>query len=477
MCQYSTMNSGRIIKHSLCLLFAISVLQSKAGNKIKIYFNHPVDNGVSTGINAVDAGGSVADTIVAYINRSKYTIDIAQYDYNQSSYANIATAINNAFSRGVSVRWIYDGSSSNTGLTLLNGGIHTLGSPTSSAYSIMHNKFVVIDANSTDPSDATVITGSFDWSSEQFNTDYNNAVILQDSAIAHAYTAEFNMMWGDTGQAPNISASKFGPFKTDLGRHSFTIDGHNVELYFSPSDGTNTHIQGAISSANTDLYFGMYTFTDNSDATLIVSKHTGGVYVAGIDDSYSNSYSPHGTFTSGLGSNFKVYSGVGIYHNKFMIVDPSDICSDPQVLTGSHNWSVSANTTNDENTIIIHDDTSANIYYQSFHADFAGMGGTLSTIPGCVTAVQTAANTENELAAFPNPSNGTVTISYQLPVSQKMTIALYTITGQKIATVADGETQAAGRYNYELKIAQAGMYFVCMDSEQGRFMRRLVVAQ
>ena len=58
-----------------------------------------------------------------------------------------------------------------------------------------------------------------------------------------------------------------------------------------------------------------------------------------------------------------------------------------------------------------------------------------------------------------------------------MTIALYTITGQKIATVADGETQAAGRYNYELKIAQAGMYFVCMDSEQGRFMRRLVVAQ
>src|SRR6185437_15699034 len=103
-----------------------------------------------------------------------------------------ATAINNAYTRGVQIRWIYDGSSSNTGLSLLNAAINTLGSPTTSSYGIMHNKFVIIDANSSDVNDAIVWTGSFDWSSEQFNTDVNNAIVIQDSALAHAYTDEFN---------------------------------------------------------------------------------------------------------------------------------------------------------------------------------------------------------------------------------------------------------------------------------------------
>ncbi|MES2701543.1 MAG: hypothetical protein V4649_02835 [Bacteroidota bacterium] len=41
-----------------------------------------------------------------------------------------------------------------------------------------------------------------------------------------------------------------------------------------------------------------------------------------------------------------------------------------------HNWSVSANTKNDENTVIIRNDTAANIYYQTFRANFTAAGGT-----------------------------------------------------------------------------------------------------
>ncbi len=464
-------------KRLLLFLCVIASLNVNAGNKILYYFNRPVDNSVSTGVNAVYST-NIADTLVAYISRSKYTIDIAQYDYNQSgSYANIATAINAAFARGVQVRWIYDGSSSNTGLTALNASIHTLGSPTSGSYGIMHNKFVVIDAGSSDPGDAVVWTGSFDWSSEQFGTDYNNAVVLQDSALAHAFTDQFNMMWGGTGTAPDLSTNKFGPDKTDLGRHSFTIDGNQVELYFSPADGTNTHIQTAISSANVDLYFGMYTFTDYTDANMIVAKHASGVYVAGINDSYSNSYSPHDIFTAGLGSNFIVYNSTGIYHNKFMIVDPSDACSDPLVLTGSHNWTASANTKNDENTLIIHNAAAANIYYQSFHANFTLFGGTLTPVSGCPTSVSANNTQTEEPSVYPNPSNGNITATYHLSSPEKVNVEIFNVLGQKVVSVVANELQQPGNYAYNTEIHASGMYFARFTIGANSYNRKLIIAK
>lgn len=356
---------------------------------IAVYFNQPVDTSVATGVKAKYLNNSFADTVVAYINRAKYSIDIAQYDYNQSAgYANIANALNSAYLAGKKVRWIYDSSQSNTGLALLNPGIRTLGSPTTSAYGIMHHKFIVIDANSSNPGDAVVSTGSEDWGITQFNLANNNLLFLQDSALAHAYLAQFNMMWGDTGAIPNTALSKFGPFKSDLGAHTFHIDGKLVELYFSPTDATNTHILSTINSANTDLYFGVFTFTSAADANAIVARQTAGVYVAGITDQNSSTGAAYPILTSGLGSNMKTFTGSGalVYHHKMAIIDPSNACSDPMVLTGSHNWTTSANTKNDENTLIIHSDTIANIYYQAFKAEYEALSGTLTPIAPCVPA-------------------------------------------------------------------------------------------
>jgi phosphatidylserine/phosphatidylglycerophosphate/cardiolipin synthase-like enzyme len=268
----------------LILIYIFVVYTSYAGNRIKVYFNKPVDVSVSTGVNAVYLNSCMADTLVAYINRSKYTLDIAVYSYTQGSYANIATAVNNAYSRGVRVRWIYDSSMSNTGVALLNPAINTLSHPTTTG--IMHCKFAIIDGRSSDPDDAFVWTGSPNWTTNNFNTDFNNIVIVQDSGLAHAYLGQFNHMWGDTGLAPNVTLSKFGPAKGDLGRHLFTVDGNLVEVYFSPSDSTNNKIQATINTANKDLYFAMYAFTHNANASLIMSRHSGGVYVAGINDNF-----------------------------------------------------------------------------------------------------------------------------------------------------------------------------------------------
>ena len=466
-----------------------------AGNKIKYYFNRPVYTTVSTGVNAAYLNNCSADTLVAYLNRAQYSLDICQYDFEKTWSYNIdtldtvfvpkvAAAIDSAYARGVKVRYIYEASNANTGLSLLDTThIHTLGSPQGANYTIMHNKFVVIDAKSPHAAtDAIVWTGCMNWYYEQFNWDYNNIVVVQDSALASAYTAEFNMMWGDTGIAPNTATSKFGMYKTDLGLHNFTIDGKQVELYFSPSDGTNTHILSTIATADKDLYFGMYTFTMSTDASQIMSRYGSGVYVSGIDDSWSDGYSPYSTFTSGLGSHFKVYneSTDTLFHNKYLIVDPSDSCSDPMVLTGSHNWSSSANTHNDENTLIIHDASAANQYYQYFKATFNMLGGSL-TPPALSCVFPTALPSTTEVAAnavlYPNPASGQVWLTYGLPAATEVAVSLTDMTGREMNQIASSRLQEAGRHQLCFNTPAAGIYMVVIRVGQATITKKLIVAQ
>lgn len=449
----------------LLLIVAFS-FHANAQNKIKYYFTQPVNTSVSKGVNAQYLNNTMGDTIIAYINRSKYTLDIAVYNYT-STIPGIAVAVNNAHNRGVKVRWIYDVNSSNTGVPLLNTAINRLASPPDAGnYTIMHNKFMAIDANSPDPADAIVWTGSSNWNAQQFNDDYNNAVVIQDQALARAYRAHFNMMWGDTGIAPNNSLSKFGQYKTDLGAHSFLIEGKVVELYFSPSDGTNAKIQNAMNSANTDLYFGMSTFTLTSNASLLVSKHTGGIYVLGINDPSITTSSTYSMLTSGMGSNFKVHTASGLYHHKFLIVDPSNSCSDPQVVTGSHNWSFSADTKNDENTLIIHDKTAANVFYQAFHANFVLLGGSPATITDCPTGVPLADVPVEELNIFPNPSKGIFTVEYFPSSSQKVSLDIFTIAGQKVFSSESEANLNSGNFSQTCNISTPGLYLLRVATDK-----------
>ncbi len=449
------------------VLTLLATSKSFAGGKIRYYFTQPVNTSVSKGENAVYLNDRMGDTIVAWINRAKYTLDIAVYNYT-STFPAIAVAANAANARGVKVRWIYDSSSSNTGIPLLNSGVRRMASPPDAGdYSIMHNKFMVIDANSPLDTDPYVWTGSSNWNTQQFNTDYNNAVLIQDRAIAQAYRAHFNMMWGDTGIAPNRAAAKFGQYKTDLGAHHFTVDGKHIEVYFSPADGTNDKILAAINTANTDMYFGMSTFTYNADANALVTKSNSGVFVAGINDAGNTSYTPHSILLSGLGTaKYKLNPSSSLYHNKMLIVDPSNSCSDPLVLTGSHNWTLSADTKNDENTLIIHDATAANVYYQSFYANFTTLGGTLPTITDCISSVDEYASDEGAISVFPNPSSEDVTIfGDSLPNS---TIIVSDMAGKIVTTITTGN-----KTTYTAKLPASGVYTLRIINDKTVIVRTI----
>jgi len=451
-------------------LFFLAVFSLSAQNpNIKCYFNRTVNTNVSIGTNAVYLNTTFVDTAVAYINRSKYTLDVCMYNYTYNSGDGldaIATAINNAYNRGVVIRWIYDGSSTNSGLTLLNSNIYTLGSPTTFSYGIMHNKFMAIDVNSSNAADAIVWTGSFNFSRAQSDVDYNNILIVQDKPLALAYYAEFNKMWGGTGVAPNLSTSKFGPFKTSSSQTSYTVNGTPIEVSFSPEDNTASRIINSINTCNSDLFFGIYTFTDTMIANRIKSAKNSGKSVRGIMDSYSQSFTPYSTLSPIMGSDLRIYSSSGTYHNKTILVDAQNTGSDPQTITGSHNWSISADTKNDENTLIVHDAVVTNQYYQSFCKNFTDLGGAACAMVG----IESFDQGERQVIVFPNPADDAVTVKVK-NAGLQLKVQIEDMLGHIVfgsAPVTNDEV------TLDVSTLPAGMYFVRIERGDRVFTEKLI---
>ncbi len=350
------------------------ITQSASTGAMIAYFNRTLDLSVSAGTDAIQLDQTIDDTLIRYIDRAKYTIDLAIYNFNNTGISNISTALNNAHGRGVEVRIVYDSNTDNAGISQIDGAIGKITSPVSNYpdYGIMHNKFVVFDANSPDTDDAIVWTGSTNFTSGQINTDPNNVIIIQDQSLAKTYRLEFDEMFGSSGLQPDPAKSKFGPDKTDNTPHEFIIGGKRVECYFSPSDGTNSKILTSINSANTDLSVATMIPTRTDLGYAIRDRAGAGVTgkVLVNNDSDPNMQTNVNTLSAALGTNFRKSGESGIMHHKYLIVDQSDTGSDPLVLTGSHNWSNSAEYRNDENTVVIHDSTIANIYYQEFSERF-----------------------------------------------------------------------------------------------------------
>lgn len=347
------------------------ITQSVSTGEIKVYFNRSVDNSVSTGTDAVYLDHAIDDTLIRYFERAKYTIDFTIYNFNNSGISNITAGLNAAHSRGVEVRVVYDSNTDNAGIDGLDAGIGKIASPISDypIYGIMHNKFVVFDALSADANDPLVWTGSTNFTTGQINTDPNNVIIIQDQSLAKTYRLEFNEMFGSEGLTPDNVNSRFGPDKTDNTPHEFVIGGNRVECWFSPSDGANSRIIGSIKSAESELCVATMLITRTDIGYVISDMAAAGTTAKVIVNTESNCYETVvNTLKSALGGNFRETGESGIMHHKYMIADPSG--TDPQVLTGCHNWSSSAEYRNDENTLIIHNATIANIYYQEFTERF-----------------------------------------------------------------------------------------------------------
>jgi len=432
--------------------------ESNSSGEIKAYFNTPVQNSLSTGTEAMNIDNALEDTLMAYINRAEATIDFCIYNINNSGLSNMSQALIEAHNRGVKIRFITCGSTAHLGADNLLPEIPVLVSPDNSETGLMHNKFVSFDANSIDASKPWVWSGSTNLTEGQINSDANNMIFIQDQSLAKAYQIEFEEMWGSAGDQPNENTSKFGAAKTNNTPHEFIIGGNRVQLYFSPSDGTNQQIINAINTSDNDLNIETMLITRSDLAYSIKDAYERGVEVHVLTNaSGGNSLTVNDILSNALPFGKYIFdnSASATLHHKLAIVDANYAASDPQVITGSHNWSNSANDRNDENTLIIHDAEIANQYFQQFAYRFAENGGDL---------VVSAENIEIEnVKVYPNPTVEKITISSQIGIKN---ILLYSATGVQIKKI---NSCNSNQCEIDFTTFKSGLYILKIQTKNNKF--------
>jgi len=423
------------------------VTESASSGDIEVHFNNPVDVTLATDQEANYSNEGFPQIIIDLINKAESTLDIAIYNLDDKN--EIISAINAAHEKGISIRMIIDSGVNETRAKSIKVGDNLKISPPSQGAEdgIMHNKFIIVDANSDDPNKAYVLTGSTNWTDNQLNEDPNNIIIVQDQSLAKVYTKEFEEMFID---------DLFGSEKTANTPTHLKIGGKTVTVHFSPSDDVENVIKQTIASTDYNLYVALLAFTRfgiSYDIQNLINEKQINAYAIVNDTTSSGGFAYSVLNDAAPEEAVLINQQNNIFHHKYLIVDPNHPNSDPTVLTGSHNWSTSAQTRNDENILIIHDANIANQYYQEFIAR-------LFENDGMLTAVATLNLVSKEVAVYPNPGNASTTLQFQLDKAQAYQIDIVDVNGKILEQKNGTAITGANPIHLKTQALSKGMYFV-----------------
>jgi len=131
------------------------------------------------------------------------------------------------------------------------------------------------------------------------------------------------------------------------------------DVYFSPKGGCADAVLYWIGRANQSIHVLMFIFTLDSIADALISAHNRGVEVKVVLDK-SQSYSQFAVLKAAGIEVRNDTNWEGIMHNKVAIVDNTI------VITGSFNWTGTAENNNNENLIVIHSVEVASRYESEF---------------------------------------------------------------------------------------------------------------
>jgi len=142
-------------------------------------------------------------------------------------------------------------------------------------------------------------------------------------------------------------------------------------------------------------------------------------------------------------------------HHKYAIVDYEAGSENPLLITGSHNWSASAESIHDENTLFIYDAEVANWYYQEFHARFFG-----------VVSTKDLPYVEDLVKVYPNPVDNKL----HLALKDNGKVQIFDLLGRLVYE------QKAGMGNETLAIERliSGTYFLKFISEDSQQIIKFV---
>jgi phosphatidylserine/phosphatidylglycerophosphate/cardiolipin synthase-like enzyme len=318
-----------------------TTVDSPATDWYTVYFSDP------GGPNARSLRGGPDKHLAEAIDQARLSVDIAAYDLDLWS---IRDALLAAHRRGAAVRLVTDSDYIDNPevQALKDAGVPVLGDRREG---LMHDKFVVIDR-------LEVWTGSMNYTVNDAYRNNNNLIRVRSAKLAEDYRTEFNEMFGDDLFGPSTRAAT--PHTT------LEVEGTLLEVYFSPDDGTAAHLIQLIQSAQKSIYFLAYSFTSDDLAQAVRQRAAQGITVAGVMEAAqveSNQGGEYGRFRK-AGLDVRLDGNSHNMHHKILIID------DQIVVTGSYNFSSSAETTNDENTLVIHNPQIAALYRAEFDKVF-----------------------------------------------------------------------------------------------------------
>lgn len=310
----------------------------------RVYFTFPLT--IKDPANYAD---SIEQRLIELINVSQTSIHIASFEFDLTP---VAEALIAAHNRGVDVRWVTDneyglGADSDPGngqfAMLQNAGIEVRAD---NRTALMHDKFWIFDGQ-------ILWTGSTNITKNGIFVQDNNTIVFFSPELATIYENEFQEMWD----------GKFGPKSpSQLSEQSLVLNGTPIQVIFTSEDpAIEPAIIPLVNTATKSIRFLAFSFTDYPLAKAMIDRAQQGVDVAGVMDK---------TQSGGTGAELGTFVCAGVpvrqdgnpqfMHNKIIIVD------ERYVVTGSLNFSTSAEESNDENVIIIDNPDIARLYMQDF---------------------------------------------------------------------------------------------------------------
>jgi len=448
------------------VFYVSTVSPPESPGTIEAYFTQDAETDLALPGNEANQNHDVQTELIQLIDAAESSLDLCIYSLNIHE---VGQAVIAAHDRGVAVRFIYDddhdqgtvGQIENAGVTVIDDSFGD-----NDGQGLQHNKFIIFDAGDEDPSNDKVWTGSLNLIDEPAGYGIHakqNVVLIADQAVARAFTLEFNEMWGSEGMTPDPNVSRFGASKTNNTPHRFIVGGRDVEVWFSPGDNVSQNLVNYIEEADQSLYFCILVFTRNELNYAMEDRHNQGAAIRGVFDSEGDQYSEWSDMLA-WGADIHVDAGSGILHHKYMTIDPEDPALDPLVITGSYNWSNSAEYNNNENVVAIHDFYLANQYMQEFAYRYHNAGGTADFVDVDAPAARPGGFVLH--GVHPNPFNPATRVNYSLPAPARMRLEVYDLLGRLVLERSLG-LQGTGEHTAMVDLANraSGVYLLRLQAE------------
>ena len=287
--------------------------------------------------------GGPDEALAEAIRQARLSVDVAMDSLNLWS---VRDALIAAHHRGIEVRVVVesDNLDSEEIQDLLDVSIPVVDDL---GTGLMHNKFAIIDR-------LDVWTGSMNFTLNGSYRSDNNLVRVHSSQLAENYLVEFEEMFLDHQFGSGSPANTPNPL--------LNVDGTQLEVFFSPDDGTIERLLELIQDAQDEILFMAFSFTDDDLAQAILDRASEGVVVAGVFDKSQALSNTGGEYTHLLenGIDVRLDGNRHGMHHKVIIIDKRI------VVTGSFNFSNNARTRNDENTLVIHNAEIAELFRDEF---------------------------------------------------------------------------------------------------------------